>query len=342
MIARTALSWLALALLAAGGLSSCVRAEKLEKRIARAWCDRAVECGQYPSVGTCMDVTFVEAPGTYIDAAIDAGRIDYNGAQASRCVRAIKKLKCERGEDEDDVLAACQGILSGAVEPDQPCMIAAECVGERSLCGVDPNCSGECCVGECRFIPGPAAEGEPCDPGSECVAGTFCDFVAGICARLPEAGQSCSASFECADGSICDGEICVARGDVGAECEYDGACTPENYCSPAGTCAARAKRGEPCDMEAGDRSCLEGDTICYEGECVRLLAPGEACGDFARPCVAYAHCANDVCTEYVSVGESCGGVGLDYALCYPTLSCVLGSCERSQGAAPTDVCPVPE
>ena len=152
-------------------LSACVRDEKLPERIAKAWCDYLVECGEMASVSDCMDVNAYIFEDAYLEAAIEAGRIDYNGGKAYRCVRAIKKLKGERGEDVDAIDEACAGVYAGAVAPDEPCLRSEECVGEASVCAFVPgDCVDACCVGVCRFIPDDVAIGEPCNTG-ECAEG---------------------------------------------------------------------------------------------------------------------------------------------------------------------------
>ncbi|MCA9634764.1 MAG: hypothetical protein KC420_01885 [Myxococcales bacterium] len=341
------LRWLALAALVAAGVSSCVRAERLDEKIARAWCDHAVECGQYPNVSTCMEVEYDEPPASYIDAAIDAGRIDYHGARAYRCVRAIKKLKCDRGEDTSEVERDCQGISEGAVGPDEPCMLSAECVGERSLCGFDPRCTEPCCPGECRFRPGPFEAGEPCASNDECVDGTLCDLDLSdpVCVALPGDGEPCYQGYACAEGTTCDDATtkCVGPAGVGEPCQGDYQCEATLFCDPNQRCATRAKEGEACDEAVGDRGCLRGDTICHEGTCRSKLAPGEACAEFTPPCVDYAYCSNDRCVEFARVGEACGGIGLDFALCYPGLFCDgNATCAKDVPPSGGEVCPVPE
>ncbi|MBK8261239.1 MAG: hypothetical protein IPK80_07835 [Nannocystis sp.] len=315
-------------------------APKLDERIARAWCDHAVECGTYKNISTCMEATYSEPAESYLTVAIDAGRIDYDGAQASRCVRAIRALKCRRGEETDAVDAACAGIFSGAVPPDEPCMIAGECVGQNSVCGRPPGCSGECCPGECRYRPGPLALGEACARDSECERDAFC-WLAGDeprCAAIPEAGYSCAGHGRCDRDSFCDANTCQRRGSNGDPCQGSDQCEPDTYCGAGGRCTERARDGDPCDPDYGDEGCLDGDTYCVDLRCQKRALPGELCSMGAGDCVAYAFCYDAVCVEYASLGEPCDGVA---AKCHPSLNCEDERCARYQDE-PELVCPIPE
>jgi len=349
MLLRPVLTWITLALLTAGGLGSCIPAEKLDYRIAKATCDLAVECGEYPDVRTCMDVSYVKQPETYIEAALDAGRLDHDSAQAYRCVRAIKKLKCHRGEEQTEVQEDCQGILSGNVEPEQPCMLSAECVGELSVCGFNPTCTDECCPGACRFRPGPFAAGEPCDMGQRCESGTYCKFnaqgeePAAVCTELARRGEACEISNyglddSCVDGTFCSNDqVCEKRRKDGETCREDRECKPKSQCDDE-TCVSLAKKGEPCE---NDFDCLRGDTVCYEDECAELLDIGDLCGPFTRPCADYAVCFEEKCTERGKVGDTCNVQGGSAVPCYSDLYCDGGTCAKPEADA-SDVCPIPE
>jgi len=349
MLLRPALTWISLALLTASGLGSCVAPDKLDYRVAKATCDLAVECGGYPDVRTCMDVSYVKEPSTYLDAALDAGRVDYDSAQAYRCVRAIKKLKCHRGEDQSEVEVDCQGIMSGNVEPEQPCMLGAECAGELSVCGFDPTCTDACCPGACRFIPGPFAAGEPCDMGQRCESGTFCKFdlqggePAAVCTERARRGEPCELSDyglsdSCVEGTFCnDDQVCERPRKGGEACSDDRQCAPKSHCDDE-VCVSLAKKGDPCE---NTRDCLRGDTICHENECVELLDIGESCGPLTRPCADYAVCFEETCTERGKVGDSCNFQGGGGIPCYSGLFCDEGACAKPEAAA-MDVCPIPE
>ena len=330
MIPPRRVSWSALLLVLAGA-GGCVRAEKLDERVARAWCKQKVECSEFPDVRTCMAVRHSEEE-SYLDLSIAAGRIDYDGAAARRCVRAIERIPCHRGVDVDALLAPCAEILRGTIAPDEPCMTSQECVGERSLCGFDPGCGSGCCPGLCRYRPGPFAVGEACAGQQECEAEAAC--LEGRCAALPGPGAACLEGWRCAAGSYCNEWMqCQAIPKQGESCAAVGLCAGTSLCR-AGVCAARAETGEACERTS---ECLRQDNVCDGGRCVAGLAVGASCGEETRGCVGYAFCREGACVEYKSLGESCDDQG---RRCYPTLDCVEGRCERLQDGA--RVCPVPE
>jgi len=294
-----------------------------------------------------MDLTYVEAPESYIDTAIEAGSLDFDRAQAYRCVRAIKKLKCRQGEDESEVQEDCRDIVVGAVEPDQPCMISEECVGEFSICAFDPSCTDACCPGECRFFPGPFAAGEPCESEQECERGTYCRFQPGAdevasCTPLPDEGESCEifnygADDLCAKGTFCNDDLlCEEHRKEGAACDSDDQCEPTSKCDDV--CVARVKKGKPC--ESVD-DCLHGDNICHEGECMEPLGLGDECGEWTRRCANYAVCEGNTCTELGLVGDPCDPLGLEGIPCYQDLQCDEGVCAKLEPPEAEELCPVP-
>lgn len=342
MVVWSALLRSSLLLVALGGVGSCVREESFDRRLARANCDLAVDCGDYPNVRTCMEVTYAEQAETYVDLAIDAGRIDYDRAQAYRCVRATRKLKCYRGEDRSEAEEDCQRVLSGLVEPEEPCNLALECAGELSLCGFEPGCTDACCPGRCRFIPGSLTLGEPCAQDPQCEAGAYCELNgaggAGVCAAFPRLGEACEltnygTSDNCAGDTFCNEEgVCEGRRPPLSLCSDDDECERRSRCS-AGACVERSKKGGPCGV---DRDCLHGDHVCDLGVCSEPAALGDFCALSTRPCAGYAVCAEGQCTELGRVGDSCS----EMIPCYPALRCDEDTCVKD-GPVEMDLCPIP-
>ena len=233
-------------------------------------------------------------------------------------------------------------------------MIADECAGELSVCGFNPTCTDECCPGECRFIPGPFAAGEPCDDGQQCEAGTYCKFdiegeeFTAVCTTLPSEGDSCETinydtSSTCQGDTFCnDDDICEARRKDGQACSDDFHCQAKSYCGEDETCVARVRRGKPCD---DDSDCLHGDSICHKDECTRLLGVGDECGEWTQPCVDYAICTGNTCTELGKVGDPCDPLdpqGDTSIPCYPSLYCDEEKCTKPEAPEAMDFCPVPE
>lgn len=318
-------------------VGGCFGVDKVDERFAEAWCDYRSECGEFPDRDTCMEVTFRDQ-ATYLQAAVDAGRVVYHRARARRCVRAIKGLECLRSEDVDAAIGeACAGIFEGQVAPEGPCMLNEECVGELSRCGFDPNCGDACCPGTCRYIDGPMEIGEPCTATSTCVRGATCDQ--GTCVALPGPGEPCAGSL-CAAGSACsyDTFTCAERRPVGSACAFDQECVASAYCAPDNTCTAMVDTGEFCD---DDRGCIRPGDTCEYGSCRPPAAPGEPCTDDWE-CVGWAYCHDSTCTAFRGLGEACVDGFQSPQRCYGDLSCTAGECAHPDRGQADEVCPIPE
>ncbi len=344
--------------LAGAALVGCVREEKFTQRRARAWCEHAVDCGSFRSISDCMSASPADNEDPYLEAAIDAGRIEYDEWAARRCIRAIKRLKCLRDEDESEVDAECAAVFTGKVGPDEPCYRGAECVGESSLCATVPSaCSVEdsCCPGVCRYIADSLAEGEICGGRTRCAEGLHCppatvDEPQQRCAALPKVGEPCPTRA-CEEGAFCDEDTCVSKQAVGGACVWDGGCLSDfcayDWVDGLGTCAERSKTGGACDEMYGDNGCERVRDRCVDGECVRPKV-GDECDSedyYSETCPDYAHCYEGKCVSYRYEGESCDEGKKD---CYGSLTCYEGGafgreCAFLQESSPPDeACSVPE
>jgi hypothetical protein len=112
-------------------------------------CDNAFACkSTFP---TDQGVTFDQAfgatasacytqinqynPPAMVEAAITAGKIDFDGAAAKTCLAGIAMTACAtlwaNGPDEP---AACAGVFSGKVADGAACTVDLECSGAQSYC----------------------------------------------------------------------------------------------------------------------------------------------------------------------------------------------------------------
>jgi hypothetical protein len=94
---------------------------------------------------------------------------------------------------------------------------------EAFLCYFEDGlrCNGTSCV--------PLGQvGDACATSADCAAPTFCD-VNGLCTAPKAPGDACNgvSPVECQAGYYCQSirEICLPQVDLGAECDYDWACT---------------------------------------------------------------------------------------------------------------------
>ena len=131
-----------------------------------------------------------------------AGRVNYHGDLAKRCLASLQTQTCsdyalqhftgpEAGSDCDRWLEPVVPVGS-ACSDDMEC-ISGDCQG-RQL-SADGNVSD----GKCAAVPG---LGQACE--SACVAGAFCDTTAATPVCIPGQG----ANMTCSDGSQCQSGIC--------------------------------------------------------------------------------------------------------------------------------------
>lgn len=324
-------------------LSACVREQRFVRREARAWCHYEVECGRYRSVSDCMGAVAENIEDPYLVAAINAGRVDYDAAAAGRCIRAIKDLKCTRGEEDAFAAATelCAEVMAGQVAPDEPCMRNAECLGIRSQCAfVSGSCSGDsCCPGVCRYIEDGVELGEPCSSAAICAKGTSCVSTDGgesLCTERPDEGELCNG--RCLEGLIClrNGNVdrrCYRMGVLGEPCAESAPCDG-GWCNNNGICARFGGVGEPCSESYWENACRENHLLCVDGKCREPARVGESCSEL--PCIEYAYCVDDTCIEYKSSGQDCSE-NEDY--CYDGLDCKYDLRTRRCGPGREDLVP---
>ena len=225
-----------------------------------------------------------------------------------------------------------------------PCTVGDKCAtgdcapGAPKLCKSSKVCINSFCdadTGAC--IGAAAADGVPCDDGSECTAKDSCK--AGVCV---------GEGLACDDGNPCTNDTCDANGGcayvaIGGPCDdgdlctkvdtcKDGACAgsqpllcddanpcTDDGCSPASGCVHNAN-GAPCD---DGNACTPVDG-CQDKACVGLSA--KVCKD-ANPCTA------DTCDPQtgeclfdggIMTGQPCEGVQV--APCSNQPLCDQGTC----------------
>ncbi|MBA3547507.1 MAG: hypothetical protein H0T76_13550 [Nannocystis sp.] len=237
-------------------------------------------------------------------------------------------------------------------------MDSVECADD-GVCGFDPNCAEQCCVGACRVRAKPLAIGAPCGGSIPCDDEGYCDFnvapgVAPVCAPRVEVGGGCSLGQGCVATGSCDGSTCRALkvAKVGEPCGDNVVCDDPAFCNydsdGSRRCRLAPQLGAPC-LDGGP-SCARFDTRCDEvsGLCTLLGAPGAGCDN--RQCAEYAEClqvtsssdGTRACVHKASAGERCGWFEDErYVECLGDLQC-----EDEKCALPvieeTAACPVPE
>ena len=226
-----------------------------------AECDYLVKCGLFPDSASCkaqFGPLLLDNPS--VEAAVDAGKLDYDGDAADDCFDALSSASCSRDAVSS---TACDHIFTGKIPDGGACAFEEECVSGNCVLS---DCTMACCPGTCA----------PTRP-------------------VPGIGQPCT--FECVDDAYCGSDsTCQATLPKGAACDDTQACSRGLYCAgrtttTAGTCSTLPKTGEPCTTtcdDIGDR--------CNAGTCTPLGLPGASCMtdndcSFFYACDATMHCA---------------------------------------------------
>jgi hypothetical protein len=347
------------ALMMSGLLAACTTTvDEYPRELEEAICDWQTSCHLFERSDDCIAALTIEHDPRfeYLRTAVDAGRIEFDSDAAARCFDAIRGRGCEDRYPEEE--PACAGVLRGRMGRNGPCMDSTECAGD-AICGFDPSCSEQCCVGACRVLAAPLALGEPCGGSSTpCVEEGFCDNSSATptCVARVKAGGDCSLGQSCDESSSCDGSKCRARKMVkaGERCDEPGVrCTEPAICvyegGDASHCRIAPQLGAPCDPEG--IACARFDTRCDEASklCTLLPSAGAGCTNF--DCAEYATCQSRdggggpfTCVHKASAGEPCGydqASGRDMEClgdlqCDDRRSCALPEFEE------IELCPVPK
>jgi len=300
----------------------------VSSEIAKTNCHTGIRCAgsffalQGLSEEDCIDATTKSFENGFIpmlEAAIDDGRVSYDGLKAKECLDAMNSATCEelaRG-DQDEV---CAQVTVGKIELGGDCTFSDECAGDNTFCYIADQCPGTCT----ELIP----EGGDCSQeGAVCESELQC--LDGKCVKPASVGEACSHT----DGPNCDDFLfCVGADDQAGQ---------------PGTCKTMdevfvAQEGASCDMDglllcAEGLSCtlhLEEQTASFS--CVEPVAADEECA-FAIPsqCPAGYYCDVDLqankftghCVQLPGIDEACVDQMLTPACAWPA-RCVNGKCKQ--------------
>lgn len=341
---------------ASGLLAACTPGlEDYPRELEEAICEWQQGCHLYERRSDCIDALAIDrdVKFDYLVEAVAAGRIEYDREAAADCFDAIRERDCVNTDPGEE--PACKAALRGRMGRNGPCMLSAECA-EGGVCGFDPSCSEQCCVGACRVRADPLELGEACGGSIECAEGGYCGFDPGgaqVCLARVKVGGDCSIGQTCAEGSDCDGAVCRATtvAKEGERCDGRAICEPSAYCVFEGgetpVCRIPPQLGAPCDPQG--IGCARFDTVCDEASrlCVLLPVPGAGCPDYR--CANYATCQNLIpdepptCVALGTAGSSCGPQGDEggYIDCLGDLECIDDTCVLPE-VEPGSKCPVPE
>lgn len=280
-------------------------------------------------------------------AGVDAGTIDYDPAQARRCVRAMVADCIPFGRLE--AVEECQGIFTGTLEAGADCQATSECQ-PSTYCALTSSCSGECTA--------QVGVGQGCLVSDQCRSGS-CEFdgLERICVeytitRGANLGEACgnvdddgsTRTFAvCADGLYCRetpaGGVCAEPVEAGGDCQTNEVCEVGYFCA-GGVCRTVTfadSVGDACG-EATYTLCDATQGLACDPDTERCVSVGD--GSVGSPCtyeddefLSYfacddgLYCNNQadvpVCARRLEVGEGC-----DFDGQCETGYCVSGECSE--------------
>lgn len=312
-------AWLAVAVVAGcgGGLDKREAASAYCGRYWRRYAARWAECERASTVLAALTYDPGERCANPV-AAVGAGRASYSPTRGARCLDFLAQADCTTfGAFTDGLLLQedCAAALVGK-GVDGPCATGASC--ESGLCPTNPlivSCEGTC-------VP-LAREGDPCNPGGICVAGTYCSTTGtGTCVRVAELGDACGSGEVCGPGLYCDqpgtwNATCQPR-TVFGPCTTSQACAVGHLCR-SGACLPMSGPGEGCTPQQG--WCGPGLWCGEMGACLDGALPPESCGGQAsgewKPCLVGVCSAETSTCTVGGVGGGCTA----FAPCPPPYVC---------------------
>jgi hypothetical protein len=290
------------------GGSDSVALSDLKSVAQEASCEHSTRCGFFPDIATCKSSSMGGGTEPLI-AAVNAGRIRYDGKAAKECLDGVRDMGCNISDQTAGIQAACVSTFKGIVAVGGACSMDEECLSGECHAS---DCSKDCCPGTCAQAETQIPVGGDCSADGSCVQGAYC--------QESNAGATCVARIK-------EGEACVLSA-------RDAPCVEGAYCTgsgsgSAGTCRIAPAEGETC---AGQFRCNSLLDYCDEDtlKCTRKRAVGAACSDHYQ-CVDYATCEAGVCKARKKVGEACE----DQVECLGALEC---NDEGICSSRPADLC----
>ena len=258
------------------GCGSSIPYEDYAAERTAALCDYYVRCGAYAAADCTALLTSHDQNPNYL-AAINTGRIRYDGEAGADCLDTLADFPCDRTLPLPDT-AACAEVYTGTGKLGSSCSYSDECASEH--CAIT-ECDElyTCCFGTCMPMEAPTelGIGEVCEVG-DCQRGLYCSYgtdVPRTCTPLPKHGEPCTSD-------------CAAIGDT---CDFSGDGTRTK------TCLDAAVGGEPCELNADcapNHECTA-DNLCVLDIVVMTRTNGMPCG-FDYDCRSWNCDENKVCS----------------------------------------------
>ena len=258
--------------------------DDLPEKFRSEYCRYLARCGVVPSQSVCegLNIGLGLSVDPSLEAAIDAGKVKYDGNLVASCYEQLGSASCDRTDEKGRMFggADCAGAIKGTVGGGGECALDAECKSRE--CDV-PDCPDACCQGTCVGDEAPRLPrqlGESCESSNDCASGSYCS--AAVCAALKPAGSMCIQTGECAYGLGCAGQprVCKVLPTAGEPCP-DGQCRDEGtYCAAPGMiCAKVGLPGDACTTRADCSQFYSCDATMH---CSEGAHEGQACNAMTR------------------------------------------------------------
>ncbi len=282
-------------------------------------CDYLVRCGVTPSIENCVATRGSVRFSTDLLAAVEAGRVRWNGDAAEDCLDRLEQVTCDRTSESYRHLG-CEPLFAGTVGEGAACTMSVECISNE--CWIE-GCTDACCTGYCAGETPPAIGriGEVCRL-SGCESGAFCENS--VCVPLRAERETCTYESvgECAYGLTCVDEVCAAPVESGQPCSFGSTCRLlGESCTPQGICGPLGQNGDVC---ISSNHCASHYVCGVESRCVPAPRIGEPCDDFTSACFdAGAFC--DVATKRCALPKL-DGAACTFAHECESSNCIDGAC----------------
>lgn len=324
----------------AGGSAEAPTLDELPELLVEALCPELESClGEdaariYFGDGGCVErlqIQLEDGDFAATQAAVEAGRVRYDGTQVRACLAAFNGIGCGFQTRRVFTSEACSAVLEGDIEVGGDCALDEECKGS-AFCKRD----GDSCPGTCTAL---LEAGEACTRDDDCAEGLTCPGGSQRCVAPGRLGESCGTATDapCAAGLVCIGaeaasgqagecgdpeELYVAQ--LGEECDLESAafCEDDLACAivtpiegePRFTCQARVEIGDACSFGLPSQcpsgsfcSGLDFSGADFEGTCAELPDENDQCNESGgQECADGLICGPDsVCRELGRLGDGC-------------------------------------
>lgn len=334
-----------------GGGGKTVSIENLPAEVAKAQCSLYEKCFgglfQFFTNGEdCLKLTEERVKNAEIGqlaAAVDAGKVKYDGAMAAKCLADIAARSCD--ELANRLSDACDAAAEGSAAVGESCSYDFDCKG-TAFCQLDGACPGKCTE---RL-----AAGAACKQDDDCQDGLVCGGATQACVKPGAVGEPCGGGVqpECAPTLFCVGDQAATKqagtckalnevfaGKAGDSCSYqdgtlcatDLSCAYETLPPTSGKCTARVASGGACKRLSVPSMCptdeyCDGAGTSPDGTCKALPGPGQPCVKVLDndSCAPYARCDAGTCVALQANGGPCGSGNV----CYSE-TCVSGTCKAN-------------